>query len=33
MSILKYFMRKGVEAVLPDPKGPLSNKVPSANKE
>ena len=38
MSILKYFKRKGVEAALPDPKGPLSNKVPSisiaeANKE
>ena len=38
MSILKYFKRKGVEAMLPDPKGPLSNKVPSisiaeANKE
>ena len=27
MSILKYFKRKGVEAVLPDAKGPLSNKV------
>ena len=38
MSILKYFKRKGVQTVLPDPKGPLSNKVPSisiaeANKE
>ena len=38
MSILKYFKRKGGEATLPDPKGPLSNKIPSvsiaeANKE
>ena len=38
MSILKYFKRKGGEAALPDPKGPLSNEVPSvsiaeANKE
>ena len=31
MSILKYFKRVDIVAALPDPKGPLSDQVPSAS--
>ena len=31
MSILKYFKRVDIAAALPDPKGPLSDQVPSAS--